>query len=256
MSRARRKDREPASSLFPFLSVLACVIGTLTLLIAGLAISQVASSLLDNEVDPVQQEHLATERAALRSAEAALEEVDRVAEEVTAAAAALRALGVRPDQSEALRRRAVQTRRSATQLASLVRYLEKENDDLDGSIQGIEIDLVRERPDDDNRPIRILPHGTARPLRPFFVECRSEGVRVYEKNLRESLYLSRDSLDDASRFRGWLQRVRTVRNGTVIFLIRPDGVETYTWASRVSGRLYVRHAKLPLPSQGDLEFAL
>jgi hypothetical protein len=256
VSRERRREREPASSLFPFLSVLACVIGTLALLIAGLAIGQVAESLLDSHVDPVQEEHLATERAALRGAESALADADRSTEELAAAAAELRALGVRPDQSEAARRRAVSARRSASQLARLVRQLERQSDDLNGSIQGAEIDLVREHPDKDDRPIRILPHGSARPLRAYFVECRSEGVRVYEPNLRDSAYLSRGSLDDTSRFRGWLQRVRGVRDGIVIFLIRPDGVDTYTWAARVGGRLYVRHAKLPLPSQGELEFAL
>ena len=48
---ARRQAREQSSSLFPFLSVLACVIGTLTLLIASLAIGQVAESLLDSRDD-------------------------------------------------------------------------------------------------------------------------------------------------------------------------------------------------------------
>jgi hypothetical protein len=115
---------------------------------------------------------------------------------------------------------------------------------------------VSDKPSEENRPIRILPHGSARPLQPFFVECRAEGVRVYQKNLRDSLYYARESLDDVSRFRAFLQRVRSVRDGTVIFLIRPDGVESYAWASGQSGRLYVRHAKLPLPGQGVLEFAL
>jgi hypothetical protein len=42
----------------------------------------------------------------------------------------------------------------------------------------------------------------------------------------------------------------------VIFLIRPDGIDSYRWAASQTGRAYVRHAKLPLPGQGELEFAL
>jgi hypothetical protein len=255
MSR-KRTQREVESSLFPFLSVLACLIGTLTLLIAALALGQVAEDLLDAEVDPVQIEQLEAERAALRGLQAELADSDRVNEELTAAKAELRALGISPNQSEAKRRRAVTARQSAASLASLVRQLEQERKELSGSIQGVEVELVKDRPDDDSRPIRILPHGTARALRPFFVECRKDGVRVYREDFQGSYYLSRGSLDDAARFTAFLQRVRTVRDGTVIFLIRPDGVETYIWASGRTGRIYVRHAKLPLPTQGSLEFSL
>ena len=51
---ARGPSRDLGSSLFPFLSVLACVIGTLSLLIASLAIGQVAEDLLDSEIDPLE----------------------------------------------------------------------------------------------------------------------------------------------------------------------------------------------------------
>jgi len=253
---ARQRPLEPGSSLFPFLSVLACVIGTLTLLIASLAIGQVAESLLDSRDDPAQAELLETQRAELRSLEAELASAENAAEELAAARAELRALGVDPGQSEAERRREVDVRRSAGELAARIARLEREEAQLQGNIQGVEIDLVAERPRSDDRPIRILPHGAARPLRPFFVECRSEGVRIYDKSLSESFYLWRDSIEDIGRFRDFLERVRRVRDGTVIFLIRPDGAETYEWAQDQISRLSVRHAKLPLPSQGELEFRL
>ncbi len=110
---ARRPSREPVSSLFPFLSVLACVIGTLTLLIAALAIGQVAEGLLDSEIDPTEVEHLDAQRAELRALEEQVEAVEHVAEELAAARAELRALGVRPDQNEVDRRREVETRRQS-----------------------------------------------------------------------------------------------------------------------------------------------
>jgi hypothetical protein len=253
---ARRQAREQSSSLFPFLSVLACVIGTLTLLIASLAIGQVAESLLDSRDDPAESEHLEAERAELRELQEGFDSAEHVAEELAAAKAELRARGVDPSQSEEERRRAVQVRKSAAQLATLIRRLEREDSQLQGNVRGVEIELVEERPRGDTRPIRILPHGSAPPLRPFFVECRADGVRIYDRNLTDSFYLSRGSLDDVARFRGFLQRARAVREGTVIFLIRPDGTGTYEWAARQTGKLLVRHAKLPLPTQGTLEFGL
>ena len=253
---ARSPSRDLGSSLFPFLSVLACVIGTLTLLIASLAIGQVAEDLLDSAIDPTEVEHLDAQRAELRALENGLEAIEHLGEELAAARAELHALGVRPDQSELDRRREVEIRRRSAQLAASLLRLEHENEDLVASIQGVEVALVNDRSGSDTRPIRILPHGSAGPLRPYFVECREDGVRVHHKNLRESFYLARGSLDDVARLRIFLQRVRGVLDGTVIFLIRPNGVATYEWASEMSGRLFVRHAKLPLPTQGTLEFAL
>ena len=81
-------------------------------------------------------------------------------------------------------------------------------------------------------------------------------MRVHHEHLDESTYLARGSIDDVARFRAFLQRIRNTLDGTVIFLIRPNGVATYEWASEMSGRLFVRQAKLPLPTQGTLDFAL
>ena len=88
---SRPPKREFASSLFPFLSVLACVIGTLTLLIAALALGQVAQDLLDARSASAEEVDLSTERAALRQLEAQLSRDERLKQEREAAAAELRA---------------------------------------------------------------------------------------------------------------------------------------------------------------------
>ena len=97
---ARRSSQDLGSSLFPFLSVLACVIGTLTLLIASLAIGQVAESLLDAREDSAQREQLEAKRAELREVKAQLAKASNIAEELAAARAQVRALGFDPDDSQ------------------------------------------------------------------------------------------------------------------------------------------------------------
>jgi len=254
---ARRPSREFDSSLFPFLSVLACVIGTLALMIASLAIGQVAEGLLRSETEPTDVERLDAQRAELRALEQRFETLANLEAELAASQAELRALGVRPDQDEAKQRREVQMRLQSAELAASLLRLEQQDEGLRASVEGLEVALVRNRPGSSSaQPIRILPHGSARPLRPYFVECREDGVRVHLGSLDESTYLDRGSIEDVARFRAFLQRVRNTLDGTVIFLIRPNGVATYEWASELSGRLFVRQAKLPLPSQGALEFAL
>lgn len=252
-----RRKRDPDSSLFPFLSVLACVIGTLTLLIAALAIGQVAESLERAELDPEQIEQLAADRAALAGVREHIADTERLGEELAAARAELRGLGVDPTLRASERRRAVRTRTAAARLARRLRELERRDAELRGSIRGVETALDEERPDDGNRPIRILPQGDDQPaLRPFFIECRAEGVRIYSDDFATSEFLDRGRFEDASRLAAFLERARRVREGTVVFLIRPDGVETYRWASGRADGINVRHAKLPLPSQGPLEFRL
>ena len=253
---ARRPSHDVASSLFPFLSVLACVIGTLTLLIAALALGQLAQDLLAENDQPLREQELARERESLERVEALLDDARRAREERVAAAAALRHLGIHPDASELERRRSVETRLRVPQLARELARLQAQAEEVDAAIIGVRTALTAERPSTDSGRIRILPHGSSEPLLPFFVECRKDGVRIYTKNLRESYYLSRGSLEDENEFRGYVQRLRSVRRATVIFLIRGDGVATYHWAANLVGRSYVRHAKLPLPGDGELEFSL
>lgn len=252
----RNRNRDTASSLFPFLSVLACVIGTLTLLIAALALGQLAQDLLTEENTPARERELAENKAALERAEQQLEEATRVREERSAAEAELRHLGGQPEASEAERRRSVDTRLAAVALASRIAALRKQAAELDAAVIGARTALVTERPKASSGRIRILPHGSDQVLLPFFVECRKEGVRIYTQSATESYYLSRGTIEDTSEFKLYLQRILQVRRASVIFLIRGDGVETYHWAADLAGKYFVRHAKLPLPGDGELEFAL
>lgn len=254
------KHRSPGnidSALFPFLSVLACVIGTLTLMIAALAIGQVAEDLQASPVDPLEREDLARDRARVRELEDRIEEERQTRDERAAVDAELRQLGIQPEDTPAAQLRAVEARLHSARLARRIERLERDHRRVYEGISGVRAELAPRAPaHDDSRAILILPHGSAGAVRPFFVECRSEGVRIYRGDLQESVYLSRASLDDAGQFRAFLQRVRSVRNSTVVFLIRPDGVPVYHWAVEQGGNLYVRHAKLPLPSQGVIEFSL
>ncbi len=63
-------------------------------------------------------------------------------------------------------------------------------------------------------------------------------------------------LHGESQFKVFLRRVRAIQGGIVIFLIRPDGVETHRQAERAARALNVRQAKLPLPGDGEIQFAL
>ena len=253
---APRRDRELASSLFPFLSVLACVIGTLTLLIAALAMNQVASSLEPPPTDAPESPTLTTQRAELRMLERTLERTRTLEAERAELLASLRTLGVDADLDPREAASHLTARSSLARLERERNALEAESRKLDDALVGMTRVVEQDLQHDDDRTIRIHPMGRGEALRPFFVECRPGGVRVFYEGLEDSLFLDRNSPRGESQFEVFLRRARSLRNHTVIFLIRPDGVETYNWAIEQIGNLSLRHAKLPLPSQGELEFAL
>ena len=259
---ARRGDRELTSSLFPFLSVLACVIGTLTLLIAALAMNQVAEGLQALDPDAPPPPELETQRAQVRALQRELEATREVEAERVAAHAELRALGIDPSTSSATSttdsavEQHIGARLSAARLARRLDALQRESRELDQALVGLHRSLERPRERADQRAILIHPQGRGQALRPFFVECRAEGVRIYYEGLDDSLFLDRRSRRGQSQFEVFLRRARSIQQHTVVFLIRPDGIETYGWASQTTTNMSVRHAKLPLPGHGEIEFAL
>ena len=253
---ARRRDRELASSLFPFLSVLACVIGTLTLLIAALATNQVVEGLQARAPDAPAPPELATQRAVVRALRARFDRARTVEAERAALYAELRTFGIQPAEATSEVEQHIAARLASASGARRLEALRREARELEEALAGMERTLAQPRERDDSRSIRIHPQGRGAALRAFFVECRAEGVRIYHEGLDDSLFLDRKTRHGQSQFEIFLRRVRAIPSHTVVFLIRPDGVETYDWANEAATNISVRHAKLPLPGQGEIEFAL
>ena len=76
----RRRSEEVSISLFPFLSILACVIGVLTLVIMSLSLSQIAQGRENADVARAE------ERASVKKRiEAMLAQIDKLGKDKTAA---------------------------------------------------------------------------------------------------------------------------------------------------------------------------
>jgi hypothetical protein len=217
---ARRRRRGVNSlSLFPFLSVLACVIGALTLLITALAIGQLATDTVDV--------------ADFRAAEAKVQEG-------TAERAELQARLAWSEASSLERRRS---------------ELERERDRLRAELQSVSAELDGRSALPTEPRILLQPSGSGQRLSPRFVECRAGELRLHQGG-GFGPPIPVDQLPASARYRQFLREVVGLRSGTVIFLIRPDGVRTYNAASAVAAALGVRHGKLPIPGQGEIDFSL
>jgi len=260
---ARRRRQGLEVSLFPFLSVLACVIGTLTLILASMAVSHVGSSSLEGirlgeRFDRLQAALVQTrlERDALDSqlttAQADDADRDRFEQRLTG-------LGLSPEISLEELEKLVDERRAASEIVTLsarAARLEAEKRTLDEEVAGLQADVDVRADASENLTMRIAPSGTGPVYRPYFAECTADYLELHTAKSDFKYRVPKEDLLRGLDFDRFLRRIRLLRNARLVFLIRPDGVETYKMANEAASRIDVPTAKLPLPGDGQLDFSL
>lgn len=260
MARRRRRDGL-SGSLFPFLSVLACVIGTLTLSLAALALGQLGGRSLDQVRLADRFESL---QALLASAREELEELRKAIAEAEARERQdeglrerLAGLGLAPDVSLEELEAITALRRELEQLPQLRGESEREGLHLDSVIRARQREIEERGALQRNAPIAIDPSGLGRALRPYLVECAAGHIEVHRTRDGWSYGIPKEQiLLNDSDFATFLRHLRGIHGGIVIFLIREEGIDTYRLAREAADRQNVRHAKLPIPGGGELDLAL
>jgi hypothetical protein len=103
-------------------------------------------------------------------------------------------------------------------------------------------------------PIVLEPAGSGRDLRPFFVECGSDGLVLHRRGEVFPLPMDRvDSISDAA-YIVFLRRVRATPGASVVFMLRPDAVSVCLRAEVAAQNIGVRYGRLPLPGHGEIDF--
>jgi len=254
MARRRRRSRL-SISLFPFLSVLACVIGTLVLLITATSTQQVAAGGFDLE----RYERLEQEIEASRRRLAGLEDLSQELDALDTRLADVR------ERSAALERERAALRDAGERLAPLIETLRAH----EARVQALEHELAplaeetaareqalreRRRVLADAR-IRIRPSGSGYGLDPHFVECRPEGIVYYEGLERRPREVPTHRIADHAGYRRFLRAALFRTNASVVFLIRQGGVDSCEWARGIARGERLRHGEIPLPGAGAIDFS-
>ncbi len=256
----RRKRDELIPSLFPFLSVLACVIGTLTLLLAALTLERMSGQSLEQAwlVDRYEalQESLATARVELARQHEQIREIERQERDGEVLGRRLAGLGLSPDISLEELAGIVRLSGQARALAEQRGQLEAQKRELAAAMGEREVELDSRRALQRRAPIVIEPSGLGREQQPYIVECTADYLELHRISDDWSFRIPKNEILGEGDFRVFLRRVRAIRNGIVIFLIRPEAVATYRFAAEAADRQNVRHAKLPLPGSGELDLGL
>lgn len=253
--------REPLkTSLFPFMSILACTIGALTFLLVTMAMTSVGATRLvsveeaeraaelEERMPRIEASLARLEREwdDLERAEALLEELD-TALEARGLASGSTLAGIESKLLEISRARelAAETRRLSRALARI----EEERGQVEASIEVLESRR-------ETLPILIDPTGLSRSQTPYFVECDAGGATAYRVSDDLEYFVPRDDLSTSGDFGRYLRRVRAIPGALLVLLVREDGIETARRVARLARDAEIRVARLPMPGEGKIDFRL
>lgn len=270
----RAKEQGEALSLFPFLSILTCLIGTLTMLIALLAMQQVNKTEGDKQkIEASEQER--------RIAETRLRDYNTLKSKIQKDKLAFTDLKKLLDQKEEKQKSLLETlarlkkdnvsrsdalakqNKAANQAEELMKELNQYKDKI--SKITVEIDrqkkeiaeknaLLSTKTKKSTSTVMVRPSGSKAGLAPTFVECTKDAVVIYEPAGTKRIPASVLKTDQV--FNGFLTAVKATEQRTIIFLIRSEGVGTFHTASMQADSVGSRYGKLPIAGDGLLDLSL
>ncbi len=261
---ARRRRAKLAVSLFPFLSILACVIGTLTLMITALALGQMDDRSLNEQLrlDALRQQ-LEADRKAIEQLKVEIARFESHAGELTKRIVDARREAARLEQrTEQLVKQRNEKPEVEIEVIVIdlqaheerIAKLRQELEEFQQTRETLVAELERRGGPPEEAEVIVRPGGTGMDLEPTFVECTSSGVFIHEGDVPTHVRTA-DLKTDAT-FRGLLERIAGRPKATVIFLIRDDAVATYNAARAVALELRARNGKLPVIGHGKLDLSM
>ncbi|MEP2776541.1 MAG: hypothetical protein ABJQ29_10335 [Luteolibacter sp.] len=264
----RRDSSGEGVSLFPFMSILACLIGILTLMISvTMQLKQ-----MDNQGRTEEEKARAIENRDLKKEaeklEAELAEAEKKLEREKATVSQLAKLEERrivleqqieedakkdPDQTDAELQKLIELLKKETVA------LQRERPPLSKRLEELKAELAaRKNPPKSVESVVIRPGGTGLSASAslFFVECNSTGI-VIRSGPGAPITVSTASINDSEAYGQFLERVKRSRDSMVLFLVRRSGNDAYRWAAGIADSKYeVANGKLPIPNDGEIDLSL
>ena len=260
MARPRQAEG-PSVSLFPFLSILACIIGVLTLLITALALGQMNTKSDDEKVRRAE-DYLAM-RKRLPKARSREEELRKLLAEAEALRKLLDAALAQRDKLAKL------TSKDDTDHKAVILKLLAEARQLQQRIKSLEVQL-KERMDlikplleelaKRNEPVEseviIQPGGSGdvSRMKHTFVETNATGIAIHQGGKLHRI--ARGNIATDAELKKICKQIAANNEAVIIFLIRTDGFGTYSLANQAARSQGARTGKLPVIGQGHINLKM
>ncbi|MCC6579126.1 MAG: hypothetical protein IT440_01700 [Phycisphaeraceae bacterium] len=250
-------------SLFPFLSILVCLIGVLTLLLVGITLSsmppdQLEAMLRGSELEAVKHD--------LDEEQRKKEELQRLIDEAELIRKALEEAKAQLLQMQQLQKSTLEGKdqleadsiKILAEIKSLeeqIKTLTTEMADLLKQIAELEKELKDRKEPPPAAEVRIVPTGTGKGLIPTFVECNATGIVIYEG--AEPTAVPYNAMAANPQFALLCERISNqAKTHVITFLVRPDGIQTYQYASALARQRWAPNGKLPAPGQGKIDLSM
>lgn len=266
----RRSSSGNEVSLFPFLSILACLIGALVLIIVVLVLAQAdkAGGRTREELQRAQEFVRLERELQQRVKDDAV--VKKKLEELQKLQKDLQEQQQRFLQFRKLVTSSKEVQRQNQQIAD---DLKKQLDDLLLEIEGIikqqaetRAEVAKLMEEIKNRgikskevpPVVVQPGGSGLPegTRVFFVECSSGALRILEAwDKQESYRLAANPsvvVADVA-YNHLLSQLAADSKSLLLFLVRDDGQGAFINGAGRAGEWGARFGKLPIPGRGELD---
>ncbi len=266
MARRKKKGGETIS-LFPFLSILACTIGVLTLMITALALGQMDNEQVA-EIEVIDQADKMIEKETQKKNEVQAE-LDKQKKDLTSsqseASELLKKLALKREELEALLAQLKAEREKKNKLnpiqrvdkAALDKRLTGLKDDLkttNDQIKELEAKVADRKKPPEEAEVQVRPGGSGVDLDPTFVECAAGSIVIFDNGKEHRV--RRADIPNDDKFNALLDEVAKKPKGKVILLVRDDGLSTYRAARQaVWDRIEKLPGKLPLLGQGNVDLS-
>ncbi len=260
----RRSKPKTTISLFPFLSILACVIGVLTLMITAMALGQMDTDSFANlfEFEQVRSK-IEEAKKLIQKLQA---EIARQSGHADATQQELAEAQIQLDQLLEKREELLKSQNDPVEVdmeipqvdaAAHEQRLAQMREELSGQDKTKEellAELKKRNKPPEEAQVVIQPGGSGSDLKPTFVECTAADVVMYES--AEPTRVRRADLAQDEKFLGLLKRIAAQPKSTIIFLVRDDALGTYYAARDLAQANFARNGKLPVIGHGKIDLSL
>lgn len=259
---ARRKQSEERVSLFPFMSILACLIGILTMMIAvSVAVNQRKEGMAQEDYErAVENQRL---KAETEKKKEEIAEIEKQNEQASQLAKLKEHAIVLRDTLDKLKKADPgkgdeELQRMLEMMQEETKLLRAEQPALEKRLAELEAEAkkLKEQPV-PKESVKIKPGGigTKMPRNLFFVECNSTGVVM--RGREGDVTLSTGALKESVEYREFCAKVKEAQDSMVLFLVRKGGNDAYRWAAGLAESEFgVRNGKLPVPNEGEIDLSL
>ena len=245
----------PQVSLFPFLSILACLSGAVVVMICILSLVQTTESTTKaKERNPLAEEMMKVQKK-LNELKSAREHLS-VLEEIEKKLIQLQESVAGKEQSDALKAR---LQRELENLEIVLGNIQKEQPTVQKEIEALKKELLarQKKPEDMVPMLKVQGGGSGFGVgrRLFVVEATKDSLIVH-KNKTEQFRFPTSTIGADKDLNTWLASIGLQKNHQILFLVRSNGWSTYERGAGWAENQYkLSTSKMPIPGAGLVDIA-